>query len=224
MLKAENIIKSFEGGARPVLRGVHLEASAGQRVVIMGASGAGKSTLLHILGGLDLPDSGAVELMGEEITRMTETQRARVRNRRVGFVFQFYHLLPDLSVLENVMVPQLILGASRRQAAQTAERMLAEVGLEALAYRRPARLSGGEQQRVGIARALANDPKILFADEPTGNLDEATGGEIIQMLWRQAGEHGRTVVMVAHEKSIALQADRILRLENGVLKEEAIAG
>jgi len=222
ILLARDVTKAFNGAARAVLQGVSLEARGGERIVIVGHSGAGKTTLLNVLGGLDRPTSGVVEILGRDLARMNEAQLARVRGRDVGFVFQAYHLIGDFSALENVMAPQLILGASRRAAQEKAILALEAVGLGGFARRRPDKLSGGERQRVAIARALINDPRILLADEPTGNLDEHTGAEIVDLLWRQADEHERAVIMVAHEPSIARRAGRLLQLDQGRLIETKV--
>lgn len=204
----------------PVLRGVSLEVRAGEALAITGASGAGKSTLLHILGGLDRPDRGSVILGGQDLYAMSEGARTEARATRIGFVFQSYYLLPELNVLENVVLP----ARSRFGAARAAPRLrararelLERVGLGDRAQHRPAELSGGEQQRAALARALMNDPEIIFADEPTGNLDSKTGELVLNYLFGLTRGRGRTLVMVTHNEALTGRCDRVLLLKDGCL-------
>jgi len=215
LIEAVNVCKRYTSGAKTldVLRGITLTIEQGEFVAIIGPSGAGKSTLLHLLGWLDPPGSGDVRFDGRSFQAASERQRAQVRNRRIGFVFQSYHLLMELTALENVMLPSVIQGAG--ESRRRAEELLDFVGLSDRLTHRPNQLSGGEQQRVAIARALCNDPDALLCDEPTGNLDSANGARIIELL-RGAQRHRRkTVVLVTHERDLAASADRIIRLRDG---------
>jgi lipoprotein-releasing system ATP-binding protein len=182
---------------------------------IVGPSGAGKSTLLHCIGTLDLPSAGRIRLAGEELTTMSASRLAAVRNRDIGFVFQFHHLLPEFSALENLMLPGLIQGRSRKEMERRARSLLEEVGLAERVTHRPGELSGGEQQRVAIARALALDPKLVLADEPTGNLDSATSGAIHDLFFQINREHGTTIVVVTHNPSFAESMPRVVRMMDG---------
>lgn len=197
-----------------VLRGVNLEVTAGQRVFLCGASGAGKTTLLYVLGGLERPDAGQVQVMGQPLYELSSKKRAQARNRTMGFVFQHYFLLPELTALENVLLPSMIGG---RTAGRRARELLDRVGLGGRLDHLPAELSGGEQQRVAIARALINDPSIIFADEPTGNLDAATGSGVMEMLLSVVSESSKTLVVVTHDQSLASQGDRKLVIQDGIL-------
>ena len=207
-----------------ILRHVDLSVRTGEFVAIEGRSGSGKSTLLHILGALDAYDGGAVVFDGRDFASLSSGQRSALRNRQFGFVFQFYHLLPELNVLENTMLAAMIerswLGFHRDKAQIKAHArdLLAELGMDQRLRHRPAQLSGGERQRVAIARALMNNPRVLFADEPTGNLDVDTGRQIMAVLERLHQQVNQTIIMVTHDRSLASQADRILVLQNGVLK------
>lgn len=204
-----------------VLKGIDLTISSGQIMSIVGASGAGKSTLLHCIGTLDLPSSGRIRFAGEELTAMSGSRLAAVRNRDIGFVFQFHHLLPEFNALENVMMPGLIHGKNRRQMEKRAAALLEEVGLSSRATHRPGELSGGEQQRVAIARALALDPKLILADEPTGNLDSATSNSIHDLFFDIAREHGTTIVVVTHNQNFAESMPRVVRMLDGrIFKDE----
>ncbi len=214
IVEAKKIRKSF--GSLEVLKGVDFEVQAGEVVAIMGASGAGKSTLLQILGTLLTPDSGSLTIDGTDILSLGERALSRFRNRRIGFVFQAHHLLPEFSALENVMIPALITGASKREAQAKAERLLGEVGLTARLDHKPSELSGGEQQRVAIARALVNDPAVLFADEPTGNLDSATKQEIHRLFFELRERLGQTIVIVTHDPALAALCDRCLTMKDGM--------
>jgi lipoprotein-releasing system ATP-binding protein len=206
-----------------VLRGVDVELRAGEAVAIMGRSGAGKSTLLHLLGLLDRPDAGSLNVDGIETATLSRAARARTRNRSVGFVFQFYHLLPELDALENAMLPRMIeLGplagpSARGRARADARALLDELGLSERAHHRPSRLSGGERQRVAIARALVGNPRLLLCDEPTGNLDERTSEVIADQLFALSARHGHTLVLVTHDPDLAARADRVLNLHDGRL-------
>jgi lipoprotein-releasing system ATP-binding protein len=192
-------------------------------VAIVGASGAGKSTLLHIVGALDRPSAGEVRLGGEPVAGLGDVQLAALRNRHVGFVFQFHHLLREFTALENVMMPRLIGGASRGAARERARALLATVGLSGREEHKPTELSGGEQQRVAVARALANEPLVLLADEPSGNLDTKTSTQLHDMLFRVREEEGLSMVLVTHNRELAERADRILHLADGHLGEEPTA-
>ena len=200
-----------------VLRGLSLSVGKGEVVVVVGASGVGKSTLLHILGALDRPTAGEVVLDGREISRLSDRELADVRGRRVGFVFQFHHLLPEFSALENVMLPRMVVGEGKGEAERAARAVLDEVGLGARLEHRPAELSGGEQQRVAVARALVNEPAVVLADEPSGNLDRDSGRRLQDLLWGLREARGRTFVIATHDPSIAARADRVLTLVEGVL-------
>lgn len=214
MIKAKNIKKSF--GSLLVLKGVDLEVAKGEVVAIVGASGAGKTTLMQILGTLSTPDSGELEIDGVNPFALKDKQLARFRNQKLGFVFQFHHLLPEFTALENVMIPALIAGVSQAQAKQRAMELLETVGLGERASHKPQQLSGGEQQRVAIARALANDPAVLFADEPSGNLDSATKQEIHQLFFDLRDKLGQTVVIITHDESLAAMCDRSLVMKDGM--------
>lgn len=220
----EELKKSFqhEGRTLDVLKGINLSIQAGQVLAIVGPSGAGKSTLLHCMGTLDLPTSGRIRLASEELTTMSGARLAAVRNRTIGFVFQFHHLLPEFNALENVMMPGLIQGRSRREMEKRAQALLEEVGLAHRTTHRPGELSGGEQQRVAVARALALDPKLLLADEPTGNLDTATSDAIHDLFFQINREHGTTIVVVTHNPSFAEQMPRVVRLRDGRVEHDDI--
>jgi len=215
-LTARNLYRSFEIGARKieVLRGVSLTVEHGESVFLCGASGAGKSTLLYTLAGLERPEQGSVDFEGTSIYAQPESALARLRNRSFGFVFQAYHLLPELTALENVMLPGMIGGVSKKTEAESA---LARVGLGERTQHLPSELSGGEQQRVAIARALINDPKIIFADEPTGNLDSATGGAIVDLLLKLVRDEKKTLVVVTHDSLLATRGDRRLEMRDGLI-------
>ncbi|WP_300426066.1 ABC transporter ATP-binding protein [uncultured Thalassolituus sp.] len=218
-LRAEQLTRTVVSGAEPltILQGVDLEIKAGETVAITGASGSGKSTLLGLLAGLDQATSGEVTLLGEPLSKLDEDQRAALRARGVAFVFQSFHLLPGLTALENVMLPLEIRGQS--QASQEAQQLLSMVGLEARGHHYPNQLSGGEQQRVALARAFAGRPALLFADEPTGNLDRRTGAQIEDLLFRLNEESGTTLVLVTHDERLASRCQRQLRMADGRLSE-----
>ena len=213
IIKAGNIVKSF--GTVEVLKGVDFEAQEREVVAIMGASGAGKSTLLQILGTLLTPDSGTLEIDGVNPLAMGSKALTAFRNKRIGFVFQAHHLLPEFSAVENVMIPALIGGASARDARARAEELLGLVGLEGRLTHKPSELSGGEQQRVAIARAIVQSPAILFADEPSGNLDTRTKEDIHALFFRLREELGQTTVIVTHDPSLAALCDRTCHMQDG---------
>lgn len=202
-----------------VLRGIDLEVRRGEALVVVGASGAGKSTLLHLLGGLDTPSAGEVSLDGVLFFDRSAADRARVRNEQVGFVFQSYHLLPELDALENICLPAMLRGTHRQEARVRGQELLERVGLGERAEHRPNELSGGEQQRVAIARALINRPRLILADEPTGNLDSRTGQTILDLLEEMRQETAATLVTVTHDEHVAARGDRVLTIADGKLAE-----
>jgi len=215
MIKASNIYKRFS--TVEALRGVSLEIARKEIVAIVGASGAGKSTLLHILGTLMAADSGSVEIAGTCLDKLNEKELSLFRNRHIGFVFQFHHLLPEFTAIENIMMPALIGGASRREAVKRAEELLELVSLTDRANHKPVELSGGEQQRVAIARALINRPSVVLADEPTGNLDTANRDEIHRLLMDVRDRFDQTVVMVTHDQNLADSVDRKIVMSDGTI-------
>ena len=215
MIKAENIHKSF--GTLEVLKGVSLEVKRGEVVSIVGQSGAGKTTLLQILGTLSAMDSGSLRIDGAEVSAMNDNQLSDFRNRHIGFVFQFHHLLPEFSALENVMLPALIAGRSKREAEQEAASLLKMMNLSDRTTHKPSALSGGEQQRVAIARAIVNHPALLLADEPSGNLDTKNRDEIHALFFRLREELGQTTVIVTHDDGLASMADRKITMRDGLI-------
>jgi ABC-type lipoprotein export system ATPase subunit len=219
IVAAEGVVKTYGEGraARRVLDGVDLEVRAGEIVAILGRSGSGKSTLLHLIGGLDRADAGTITVAGEPVTGAGEKELSSLRRRRIGFVFQFFHLLPELSGEANVLLAGRVRGA-RPDAAERGRELVDQLGLREVADSLPSRLSGGEQQRFAIARALVNDPAVLLADEPTGNLDVQAGAEVLRLL-RAGAEEGRAVVLVTHEAAASAIADRVLTLRDGRLGE-----
>jgi ABC-type lipoprotein export system ATPase subunit len=221
VLVAEQLCKDFTKGSRSlhVLRGIDLRLEEGRFMTITGASGAGKSTLLQILGGLDVPTSGIVRLAGKEIDFSDDETTSRMRNRRVGFVFQFHHLLPDFTALENTTLPGMIAGENRIRVEERARGILTDLGLYDRFEHRPFELSGGEQQRVAIARALVNEPDVLLMDEPTGNLDRKSGEDLMGILNEIRSRRTLSVVMVTHNEALAEFGDSIHRLEDGVLNQ-----
>jgi len=219
VLEAEDLAKGYPSGRGrlEVLRGVSMTVRRAEVVAIVGPSGSGKSTLLHCVGGLDRPDSGRVRVSGIDLERLKNGELARVRNRQIGFVFQFHHLLPDFTALENVMLPALIAGTSQREAAARARELLTAVGIAERESHAPAELSGGEQQRVAVARALTNGPAAVLADEPSGNLDTHTAADLHRLLFRLRAERGVTFLIATHDPSLARQADRVLAIREGSL-------
>lgn len=219
ILQATNLSKTYSGRVEEVVvfRDLNLEVARGEMVAIVGTSGAGKSTLLHLLGGLDRATSGSIRVGEFDLVKNTELDLARFRNRQIGFVFQFHHLLPEFSALENVMMPLLISGSTKREAAGKAAELLDRVGLSSRTEHRPGELSGGERQRVALARALVCKPSLLLADEPTGNLDEHTGEAVHSLIRQLQTEEQLTAIIVTHNERLASICDRRLRLENGKL-------
>jgi len=226
-LEARGLRKHFlsgDGSELRILQGVDLRVGAGEVVAIIGASGVGKSTLLHLLGALDRPTEGEVLVGGKNLSEMDPESRAHVRNQHIGMVFQFHHLLRDFSALENVALPPRIGGVSEGDAKDRARALLASVGLSHRLDHLPTQLSGGEQQRVAVARALANDPLVLLADEPSGNLDVSASDELHELLFRLREEEGTSMVLVTHNLELAQQSDRVLELRNGVLHNDVPGG
>lgn len=220
MLVAENLFKKYSN--LTVLGGVSLKIDKGELVSITGASGAGKSTLLHLLGGLDKPDKGFVSINGTSVFSLPEKKQASFRNRHLGFVFQFHHLLPEFSAIENVAVPLWISGKGKKEALTEAGKILEVVGLGQRLENKPSEMSGGEQQRVAIARALVNKPDIIMADEPTGNLDSNNAEAIHQLFMKLRQQFGQTFVMVTHNEELALMTDRTLIMKDGQIVEERV--
>jgi len=222
-LEARGLRKHYlagDGSELRILRGVDLRVDTGEVVAIIGASGVGKSTLLNLLGALDRPTEGEVLVGGKALSQMDQEMRARIRNRHIGFVFQFHHLLRDFSALENVALPNRIAGASEKDARERARRILESVGLSGRQAHLPTQLSGGEQQRVAVARALVNEPLILLADEPSGNLDGPTSQELHDLLFRLREDKGTSMVLVTHNLVLARRSDRVLELRDGILQDE----
>lgn len=223
ILSSENISKSYQSAKKvklEVLKSISVDIEDNKISVIVGASGAGKSTLLHLLGGLDRPDSGKVFFEQKNIFDFNNDKLAKFRNENMGFVFQFHHLLPEFTALENVSIPQMIKGVNLKFASENSLRLLEIVGLKDRAEHKPAELSGGEQQRVAVARSLANDPKIIFADEPTGNLDSANSDSIHKLLFDLRDNFKKTFVIVTHNPELMKLADIILEIKDGVIKQK----
>lgn len=213
MIQAKGIEKSF--GPLKVLKGVDLEVGKSEVVSIMGASGAGKTTLLQILGTLSTPDSGTLVIDGTDVLKLKGDALSEFRNRKIGFVFQFHHLLPEFTALENVMIPAFIAGRSKKDAEEAAKSLLSDLGLSERHHHKPSELSGGEQQRVAIARALINNPSVLFADEPSGNLDSKTKEELHRLFFELRDKYGQTIVIVTHDQGLAEMCDRSLYMVDG---------
>ncbi|MBN8588562.1 MAG: ABC transporter ATP-binding protein [Rhodothermia bacterium] len=222
LIDVEQLTRHYQtqGGVLEVLKGVSFSVSQGEVVAVVGQSGAGKSTLLHILGTLDRPTSGQVRFNGEDVFAQKEEELARFRNKRIGFVFQFHHLLPEFTALENVAMPALIRNKSMVQVEARAKELMALLGLKYRSTHRPGQLSGGEQQRVAMARALMNEPDLILADEPTGNLDIRTAATLHEEIVRLSREMNQTFIIVTHNPALAQMADRVLRMEDGFIFEQ----
>jgi lipoprotein-releasing system ATP-binding protein len=224
VLEARGIVRGFaEGsGSLQVLRGLQLQVAAAERVAIVGVSGSGKTTLLQVLGGLDAPDAGQVLVQGQDIHAMPERQRCALRNRTLGFIYQFHHLLPEFSALENVAMPLLVRREPVAEAMARARELLQQVGLSERLTHRPHQLSGGERQRAAVARALVTQPRLVLADEPTGNLDGANAAQVFELMLELNRERGTSLVVVTHDRRLAARMDRVLVLKDGILLEEAV--
>ena len=220
VLRAESLAMTYAEGAlrTPVFEALDLEVRAGETVAIVGASGVGKSTLLHLLGGLDRPTTGEVHVAGQRMSALSDAERGRLRNRALGFVYQFHHLLPEFTALENVMLPVLLQGGAVADARQRASALLESVGLSHRLAHKPGELSGGERQRAAVARALVNRPACVLGDEPTGNLDEKTALTVFELMLALNREHGTSLVLVTHDRALAGKLDRVLELHAGRLR------
>lgn len=216
MLEAIGIEKSY--GSLKVLKGVDLTVKQGEVVAIVGASGAGKSTLLHMLGTLDIPDKGKISVKGQDVYSQSTRQLASFRNKHIGFVFQFHNLLPEFSAVENVMIPGLLSGRSEADVRENAEKLLQELGLQERLHHKPSEMSGGEQQRTAVARALVNSPDLILADEPSGNLDSKNAEELHQLFFKLREKMGQTFIIVTHNQEFANMADRKLEMRDGIIQ------
>ena len=223
VLRAESLAMTYAEGAlrTPVFDSLDLDVRAGETVAIVGASGAGKSTLLHLLGGLDKPTAGEVHVAGQRMSALSDADRGRLRNRALGFVYQFHHLLPEFTALENVMLPVLLQGGAAGEARRRASALLESVGLGHRLAHKPGELSGGERQRAAVARALVNRPACVLGDEPTGNLDEKTAHTVFELMLALNREHGTSLVLVTHDRALAQKLDRVLELHEGRLRRIA---
>ena len=223
VIQAEALAKTYAEGKMhtPVFDGLELAVHAGETVAIVGASGAGKSTLLHLLGGLDTPTSGEVYVTGQKMSALSDGARGQLRNRALGFIYQFHHLLPEFTALENVMMPVLLGGADVAAATQRAKALLGQVGLGHRIEHKPSELSGGERQRAAVARALVNQPACVLGDEPTGNLDEKTAATVFELMLELNRAHKTSLVLVTHDRRLARRLDRVLELHEGKLRELA---
>jgi len=221
VLEARDLDKTYQDGKLlvSVLKGVHFAVPSKAKIAIVGPSGSGKSTLLHLLGGLDNPSRGEVQFLGQDLTRLTEKARCQIRNQSLGFIYQFHHLLPELTALENVAMPLWLGRVSIKESQKRALSMLDDVGLLARAAHKPGQLSGGERQRVAIARALVHRPQCVLADEPTGNLDHSTATQVFDLMLRLNETHDTALVVVTHDLAIAARMDKIMHLQDGLLKD-----
>ena len=222
VISCQDLSKRFQEGRLnvDVLRGVNLEVKAGEKIAIVGSSGSGKSTLLHLLGGLDLPSSGYVEVLGKRMDQLSDTARGVLRNHSLGFIYQFHHLLPEFTALENVAMPLLIRGLKVADAREQASSMLTQVGLGQLLDHKPAQLSGGERQRAAIARALVTKPNAVLADDPTGNLDQNTAGQVFELMQNLNESLTTAFIIVTHDLQLAARMDKMYRLQEGILSRD----